>query len=312
MQKSNSQGFTISGTQLLDARKNEFIIRGVNNPHRWFYRESLKSLKELNRLNVNCIRIIWTSDGNAGKLDNILRNCIQLGMIPMIELHDATGSNKTDLLMKLVSYYTSDKIKDVLKKYEKYLLLNVANEWGDHHLPGETWKSTYMHAIDSLRNAGYICPIVIDAPGWGQNLEIVLQYGKILINHDPLKNILFSVHMYFYWNNPDKIEKELQKAHDMQLPLIVGEFGYNYDNGNNNLKCMVDHKTVLRKCQELGYGYMPWSWSGNNNDNAWLNMCDPNDWKTLTWWGRQLFEDENGITRTAKKASVFIQMKGNP
>ena len=30
-------------------------------------------------------------------------------------------------------------------------------------------------------------------------------------------------------------------------------------------------------------------------------------WKTLTWWGKEIFESENGISKTSKKASVFIR-----
>ena len=63
------------------------------------------------------------------------------------------------------------------------------------------------------------------------------------------------------------------------LPLIVGEFGYNYDNGHNNLRCKADHRQILATCHLLGYGFMPWSWTGNNHEHAWLDMVDSKDWK---------------------------------
>lgn len=300
-----SQYFTVSGTKLIDAGGKEFIIRGVNSPHVWFPRKSDKTLERLAELNVNTVRIVWQTSGKPGRLEKTLEKCIASGMVPMVELHDATGDSTSEKLMEMVNYYTSSKVKKVLMKYEKYLLLNIANEWGNHGVTAEFWKDSYIKAIEALRSAGYKTTIVIDGPGWGQNLDPILQYGNELLQIDPLHNILFSVHMYGSWNDPLKIDFELQNAYDKILPLIVGEFGYNFDKGHNNLGCMVDHTAILKKCHELNYGYLAWSWSGNNKENAWLDLAEKRGWKKLTWWGRQVFESEYGIKKTAKKASVF-------
>jgi mannan endo-1,4-beta-mannosidase len=300
-----AQTFTVSEGKLLDANGKEFIIRGVNHPHVWFLKESLKSLDRLAELNVNCVRIVWESDGKAKDLKKAIDRCIRLEMIPMVELHDGTGNKTIHKLMELVNYFMRDDIKKILLQYEKYLLLNIANEWGDHTMKGDYWKTGYIQAIDSLRSAGYKTTIVIDAPGWGQDIYAICEYADELTGHDPEKNLLFSVHMYYSWNDAKKIETELQKVHAEKIPLIIGEFGYNYNEGKNNLKCVVDHTAILRKCQELGIGYIPWSWTGNNEANKWLDLAEYEDWKTLTWWGKEIFESENGITRTAKKATVF-------
>jgi mannan endo-1,4-beta-mannosidase len=299
-----SQGFSVSGKQLLDANGKEFIIRGVNTPHIWFFRKSQQSLGKIAKLNANCVRIVWQTYGSANQLEKILKNCIQLELIPMIELHDATGSPDVEKLLQTVQYYTDSAVMKVLQKYERYILINLANEWGNYELTAEYWENSYMKAIDKLRNAGIKTTLVIDAPAWGQNIKPIIQYGTDLLNYDPKKNILFSVHMYGGWNNAQDIETAIQKTSDLSLPLIVGEFGYNFDNGNNNLKCKADHRTILRKCQELGIGYIPWSWAGNNKENAWLELSN---WDNLTWWGKEVFEGENGITKTAKKASVFLK-----
>jgi len=300
-----AQTFTVSEGKLLDANGKEFIIRGVNHPHIWFFKESLHALDRLAELNVNCVRIIWESDGKAEDLKKVIDRCIKLEMIPMVELHDGTGNKTTHKLLELVNYYMRDDIKKIFLHYEKYLLLNIANEWGDHTMKGDYWKTSYIQAIDSLRSAGYKTTIVIDAPGWGQDIYPIYEYADELIGHDPEKNLLFSVHMYYSWNDAKKIETELQKVHDEKIPLIIGEFGYNYNKGENNLKCAVDHTAILRKCHELGTGYIPWSWTGNNEANEWLDLAEYEDWKTLTWWGKEIFESDNGITGTAKKASVF-------
>ena len=60
-----SQVFTVSDGKLYDANNEEFIIRGVNHPHNWFIKDSYKALDRLAELNVNCVRIVWQSNGKA-------------------------------------------------------------------------------------------------------------------------------------------------------------------------------------------------------------------------------------------------------
>jgi len=205
----------------------------------------------------------------------------------------------------MAAYYARPAVKKVLLPYEKYLLINIANEWGDHNTTAEHWKESYKKAVAILRDAGYKTTLVIDAPGWGQDIYAIQKYGKELLESDLQKNLLFSVHMYYSWNDPAKIGSELKKTHDLSIPLVVGEFGYNFDKGHNNLKCTVDHTEILKKCDELQIGYLPWMWTGNNKENAWLDLSEFREQNELTWWGRQVFETEHGIRKTAKKASVF-------
>ncbi len=298
-------GFTTIGHQLFDANKNPFIIRGVNNHHIWSMDNAYNALDTIASYKTNCIRIVWDTTGASADLEKIIKKCIALEMIPMVELHDATGDSTDTRLLELVDYYAQPEIKNMLDKYNKYLLVNIANEWGSHHVSGEYWYKSYQKAVKKMRDAGYKYTLVIDACGWGQNMEPIFEYGPKLIEEDSLSNLLFSVHMYGSWNDSTKIESSIKKAQKNKIPLIIGEFGYNYNEGDNNLTCMVNHQTLMRVCQEVGYGYLPWSWTGNNEENSWLNMTDSDDWKTLTDWGKELIYSEHGIILTAKKASVF-------
>ena len=40
---------------------------------------------------------------------------------------------------------------------------------------------------------------MIDASDCGQNPDGIIKYGQELLNHDPYKNLIFSVHMYGMW-----------------------------------------------------------------------------------------------------------------
>lgn len=298
-------GFTINGRDLLDANGNKFIIQGVNNPHVWYPVKAYDALETIAALNVNTVRVVWQEKGSLGLLDSILTRCIQLEMIPMVEMHDVTGDSTTKGLVKMAEYYIQPGVKQIMERYQKYVLLNIANEWGNHHVTSEKWKSSYIKAIDILRNAGYEITLVIDAPGWGQNIEPILKYANELQEYDPQHNLLFSIHMYGSWNDEEMIKAKLQKAFDKQIPLIVGEFGYNFQDGQNNLGCMVNHLAILDMCSQLEYGILPWSWTGNSGGNEWLDLVKIEDWKSLTWWGKEVFEGEKGIKNNARKATVF-------
>jgi len=68
-----SQTFSISGSKLIDANGNVFIMRGVNNPHIWIPGKSLKSLDIIAGLNANTVRIVWQIKGKPAKLESVIK-----------------------------------------------------------------------------------------------------------------------------------------------------------------------------------------------------------------------------------------------
>ena len=302
---TNAQSFTTRRQKLVDANGKAFVIKGMNNPHAWFGQRAYDALDEISAVGCNTVRIVWQTGGNDQELERIIKRCVELQMIPMVELHDVTGSPQKERLLAMAEWYSQPARAAMLKKYERYLLLNIANEWGDHQVSSDHWLDSYTAAVKTMRDAGFVTTIVVDAPGWGQNITPFIERGNDLIKADPLHNILLSVHMYGSWNDPDKIRNDLKTCRKLKLPVIVGEFGYNSDDGNNNLGCKADHRVILDTCNKLKYGYMPWSWTGNNAANQWLNLVSPDDWKTLTWWGREVISGHGGITATSRRASIF-------
>lgn len=297
--------FTTRGTQLIDATGQPFIIVGMNNPHAWFGERAYEALDEIAAIRANTVRIVWNTRGRADQLERIIKRCVALKMVPMVELHDVTGNSSGQRLLDMTNYYSREDVKAVLMRHQRYLLINIANEWGKHDVNTQHWLQSYTDAVAAMRKAGFTTTLVIDAPGWGQNIQPILEGGQELIAKDSLHNILFSVHMYGSWNHAQDIIDKLTAAKEKNLPLIVGEFGYNSNDGKNNLKCKTDHRTIMSMCKQLGYGFMPWSWTGNNRENAWLDIVDSRDWKTPTWWGREVIDGECGIRQTAIPAKVF-------
>ncbi|HEX8406751.1 MAG TPA: cellulase family glycosylhydrolase [Duganella sp.] len=297
------KGFTVAGSVLKDANGNAFIARGVNNPHAWFDAQSYNVLGNLAARKTNLIRVVWNMAGSAARLDQILTAIEAQKMVSIVELHDGTGSNSTAILQDMANYWVRGDVAAVLKKHERTMMINIANEWGDNSMTPVQWRDAYMQPITTIRNAGFTTTIVIDSPKWGGDFSAGLAHGWDLLNHDPRHNLLFSVHAYSTLNNSNDIYNMMNNYKSNNLALLIGEFGYNYKDGNNNLGSKVNAPLLMQYAQQFGVGYVAWSTQGNDGDNAWLDLMT--GWSTTTDWGNTVWYHQYGIANTAKKASIY-------
>jgi mannan endo-1,4-beta-mannosidase len=252
-------------------------IVGASNPHIWFDSEAYTALDAIKNNGFNTVRIVWQTSGSGSRLGQIISRCKALGLKPIPELHDitgGTGDTNGSNLDRMVQYWIS------VKSYvPSDVWINIANEWGPAN--STVWRDAYINAIKTMRNAGFSNTIVVDSGGWGQDDQDILNYGPAILAAD--SNIVLSCHFYGSWNDNNKINTFLSSCQSKGLPIMIGEFGYNYNNGSNNLSCKVDAPYVVSTCKSKGIGYIGWSWHGNNSENAWLDMTS--DWKTLNSWG---------------------------
>lgn len=254
-------------------------IVGVNNPHIWFDSQAYTALDKIRSNGFNTVRIVWSTSGSGARLKQIIDRCKALGLKPIPELHDVTGGNSASDIDRMVTYWINNKgyiASDVW--------INIANEWGPSN--STTWRDAYINGIKRMRNAGMNHVVVVDSGGWGQDENDIRNYAKAIMNGVPngWSNIMFSIHMYGSWNDSNKIWNFLYWCKTNGVPIMVGEFGYNYNNGNNNLGCKVNAKAVTDYSWGNNNGFIGWSWCGNDSSNAWLNMT--NDWSNLNTWGK--------------------------
>lgn len=283
-------GFYVQGRFLYDPCGEKVILRGVANPNIWFKRDGMPYYEEIEKTGANVVRIVWETRGSAKELDMAISNCIAYSMIPMPECHDATGN--WSKLQAVVDYWIRPDIVEVLKKHEAYLLLNIANEAGDASVSSKTFREGYESAILKIRNAGIHVPLVIDAPNWGQNINILQSEGPSLIQADPDHNLLFSVHMWWprrYGYREEDIKREIQESVAKGLPLIVGEFSQMHgscDESTITPENSIPYRTIIRECHLNEIGYLAWSWCGNCNP-LW-DMTKDGTYETLYDWGLEV------------------------
>jgi mannan endo-1,4-beta-mannosidase len=302
-QKPSSAHLYVRGRDLYDRCGEKLVLRGINHMVIWTDREGA-TFPEIARTGANSLRIVWTLKDHPGDeaLDAVLTKAVAAKLIPIIELHDATG--KLDMVPQLVDFWTRPTIVALLKRHEASLILNIANEAGSNGTKADAFIAVYRPAIERLRAAGIGVPLMIDAPGWGQDIDVLQEVAPELLAADPDKNLLFSAHLWWVQGNntPDpgstkRIKSELEESVAMGLPLVIGEFAH----AGVGCQKSIDYKTILSEADRHGIGWLAWSWGPGNNDCAEMDMTTDGKLESLRDWGLEVaITDPHSIKNTAR------------
>jgi mannan endo-1,4-beta-mannosidase len=288
--------FYTRGRHLYSPNGTKVILRGANLPllDDWGFPAN-DTLSEFEKTGANAVRIQWYKDyGQASRpaysstdLDRILTKCKSLRIIPIVHLADVTCKSDPSLLnTTLMPWWTSEEVVTILKKHEKYLIANLANELGHYRWAGSSdgvlnnFKDAYKTAIANFRATGLKVPIAIDAPDCATSIEVFPRIAQELINADSEKNVIFSGHAYWAAYNG---MPQIQAAINANIPLFFGEIANKQDeNGDaGTLYCHYDldggntrpaqnnftYQTMLTELKQKEIGWLAWCW--------WKDNCNP-------------------------------------
>src|SRR5882762_3244154 len=151
---NTGNGFFVLNGKLYDPDGHEFRIRGVNKTH-WDQDSSGIALA-----GANTVR--WAIDYTRDAAKNVAM--IQTGsianrMVPIAGNWTATCKSDTSSLSSAVQTWISQAAQ--WTTLNKYLIVNIANEWGPSN--STVWRDSYISAIAQLRAAGYTGPILDDS-----------------------------------------------------------------------------------------------------------------------------------------------------
>jgi mannan endo-1,4-beta-mannosidase len=241
------------------------ILRGVNEMIVWSPgQDGVPEFAEIAKTGANAVRIVWNDEGTAAALDVAITHALAQQLIPIIEHHGATGD--LTKLTGVVDYWVKPDVLAVVEKHEQNLLLNVANEAGDGMVTAASFQAAYQPVVTRLREAGLVLPLVIDAPTWGQNIDVLQAAWQPLTMHDPRHNLLFSVHMW--WNDASgtRVKAELAQSTAAGMPLVVGEFAQHAVSGCASQPFAFG--VLLEEAQKSGIGWLAWSWGSVPNSDC--------------------------------------------
>lgn len=299
-------GLHVSGTRIVEANGSSFVMRGVNHPHVWFQGQT-RAFADIKSFGANTVRVVlgtgkrW-GPSTAADVANVISLCKQNRLICVLEAHDTTGWGDqlgAATLDDAASYWIG--LADVLKGQENYVVVNLGNEpFGSNLLVSPAWTNATKNAIKRVRAAGLQHMLMVDAPMWGQDwLNIMRNNAASVLNADPQRNTVFSVHMYGVYNTAAKVNAYFDAFHTAGLPLVVGEFGNKHSDGD------PDEDTIMAQSQARGLGYLGWSWSGNGGGVEYLDLVRSFNPADLTPWGERFLNGPNGVRQTSKQATVY-------
>ncbi len=275
------------GRHLYHPNGTKIILRGVNLPlfDDWSFPQR-DTLAELAKTGANAVRIQWYKNYgqpdrpavSARDLDRFLSKCRAMQLIPILYLGDATCKSDMSLLNReLVPWWTSPSIVAVLKKHQRYLIINLANELGHYRWTKNSasalseFKTAYQTAIASIRQHLQV-PIAIDAPDCGTSIEVFPKIAKELIASDSAGNLLFSGHAYWSTYNGTP---HILAAIKANIPIFFGEVANKQDEEVNGTTqyCHYDlddasgfsYRSLLALLQRQEIGWFAWSW--------WKDRC---------------------------------------
>ncbi|MFF8386043.1 cellulase family glycosylhydrolase [Streptomyces kanasensis] len=302
---SAATGFHVRDGRLLDANGGDFVMRGVNHAHTWYTNTTPKALKDVKALGSNTVRVVlatgdrWTRNDTAD-VAAVVDQCKQNRLVCVLEAHDTTGYGEQDgavTLDRAVDYWID--VQSALKGQEKYVVLNIGNE--PHGNTGyQAWTADTSAAINRLRTAGFTHTLMADAPNWGQDWSFTMRdNAQRVFSADPARNTVFSIHMYGVFDTAAEVRDYLNRFASARLPIVVGEFGHDHSDGN------PDEDAIMATAEQLGLGYLGWSWSGNGGGVEYLDMAVGFDPSRLSPWGERIFNGAHGIKATSREASVY-------
>ncbi len=297
---SAAVGLHVSGTKIVEANGQNFIMRGINHPHVW-YTGQTGAFADIKATGANTVRVVLGSGkrwGPSNDVADVVSLCKQNKLICVLEVHDTTGYGEDGAAATLdeaVDYWIGQK--SALVGQENYIVINIGNEPIGNNDPGQ-WTDATVNAIKKMRSNGFEHLLMVDAPNWGQDWQYVMRdNAQTVLDADTLHNTVLSIHMYAVFNTASSIVSYLDTFQANGWPLVIGEFGWQFQSGE------VDDRTVAAEAQKRGIGYIAWSWSGNTDPI--LDMTTDFDPDRLTTWGERIINGANGIKATSKEATIY-------
>lgn len=136
-----------------DTHNKEIVLRGVQVPlgYRTTQDSAMKPevLEKIADYGFNFVRVTWSTindyeyNNDLKVLTQFIDKAINEQLLVMLEAHNLTGLNTN--LDQAAKYWAS--LFPNLKDYQDHLMINIANEWGNHELPMETYISNYQDGV---------------------------------------------------------------------------------------------------------------------------------------------------------------------
>lgn len=205
----------------------------------------------------NVVRLLLNEDTTANTLETALRQIVNANLVAILSLNGPGGepfcTDNQEALVGSVEKLWLDRWLPVLAQdqFQPYMMFNLARGWGpvginDANSSGYLgYLANYKTAIREIRKAGFKVPLVIDAPGCGEDFNAFLgDRARELRVADLEGNTVLSLSAYGeLWNSPDELNFNLTAMANESAPFILAEMGGSGSQGESS----VDHLAIMAK-----------------------------------------------------------------
>lgn len=228
-----------------------------------------------------------------------------------LTIFDYTTSNPSAQCLQTMGRNWVD-VAGNFSQYDKYSIINIANEWGPSATSTNTvWRDTYGYkdsngniqagVVQQMRAAGYQGCFMIDAPGSGQNTYALINHAAAVLAGDPLQNIIFSFHIYGS-TKVGQLAGYLDQMRATGITVIVGEFGPGYVDQYDAISS-IDPLEIAAIAESRDSGWAAWAWDDHRSGTVpdfensyalcydWVNGYSTSNPADLKTYGKKVVLD---------------------
>jgi hypothetical protein len=233
----NAPVITTEGNNIYWADGRETIFRGINLQYSNAPLDMINGFTGIADTGANVVRIQLSKTTSEGELEAALNAAALNGLAAIITLNDPDLKCQDDEVAfnnAVSDLWLNEWLPIIAQdRYQDKIMINMASGWGPKEVFNgysfgyRTYMDTYKTAIRQFRKAGLKFPLVVDAPGCGEDYHAFeSDRAKELMAADDQKNLIFSVHAYgSTWNTATKIVENMEKLTSQNVPVIMSEFG---------------------------------------------------------------------------------------
>lgn len=258
---ASAEPMKVQGRQLLDSCGNPFVVRGVEQilgrelppGNDW-----LGVIDEISASGANAVRIV--AGVNTLTVDDVDDVLTLIGSRDMVAFLDPLNGGQ--------AWLARADVKAMLAKHESYLILDA---YGEPQLDDrERFRRESKEALRAVRALGYRVPLTVTANQFGRDLPSILQFGREILDADPLGNAFLG--WQAYWGTNGYYQQHYGLSLTQAIDAIVASglpIQMGLDRVTDPPSTIADFGTLMTGAQANGIGWLWWDWYnpyGNENN----------------------------------------------
>lgn len=199
--------------------------------------ERFNAISELAKVSAGAVRLVLTPQTPVQNLEAALNRALTEGLFVNVTLNDPAlyCKDNGEELLRLAKETWFGKFRPIIAqdKYQSIMMISLARGWGPKEVfdPTSSGYREYMDYTKTLirdfRKAGFRLPLVIEAPGCGEDFNAFdANRVRELLAADTQKNLIFGLAAKGKtYNTSAKISNAVNVIRGQRAPVIFTEVG---------------------------------------------------------------------------------------